>query len=47
MGKTLAYDEVTLKYSLIIGIAFEGSEEPIVELITTTMPIQTRKAFHL
>src|SRR5450756_872016 len=29
------------KYSLIIGIAFEGREEPIVLLITTIMPTAT------
>jgi hypothetical protein len=35
------------KYSLIIGIAFEGSEEPIVLLTTTSMPTATMLTFRV
>jgi len=34
-----------LKYSLIMGMAFEGSEEPIVLLTTTSIPTATMLTF--
>lgn len=33
------------KCSLMIGMAFEGREEPIVLLITMSMPMATMNAF--
>jgi hypothetical protein len=45
IGRTLAYEDVMLKYSLRTGIAFDGSELPMVELTTTIMPKSTMNAF--
>ena len=45
MGRIWAVDEVILKCALMNGIAFEGSDEPIVLLTTTSIPIRTIAAF--
>lgn len=47
MGRTSADELVMWKCELMIGIAFEGSEEPIVLLTTTTMPMRTIQDFFL
>ena len=47
MGRISAVELVMWKYELIIGMAFEGSEEPIVLFMTTFMQIRTTQAFLL
>lgn len=45
MGRISAVDKVMWKWALMNGIAFEGSEEPIVLFITTNIPMRTIAAF--
>ena len=45
MGRISAVDEVMWKCALMKGMALEGSEEPIVLLTTTSIPIKTIAAF--
>jgi hypothetical protein len=45
IGRTSAYEDVIPKCLAMIGMAFEGREEPIVLLITTTIPIRTMPTF--
>jgi hypothetical protein len=45
MGRILEASEVMWKCAAINGMAFEGREEPMVLLTTTTIPIATIAAF--
>lgn len=45
IGKILTYEDVMSNFSLIYGIALDGREDPMVLLITTTIPIATMNTF--